>query len=72
MQMEFWRCPVPVISGEILPFLPIILPAEITDSMELKFHFANGSGDNWDFAGYTGVTSGHMYDDQWHQVVFSL
>jgi Concanavalin A-like lectin/glucanases superfamily len=44
----------------------------VTDSMQLKFHFANGSGDNWDFAGYTGVNMWpSMYDDMWHQVVFS-
>jgi hypothetical protein len=39
--------------------------------MQLKFHFADGSGDNWNFAGYTGVNMWPgMYDDQWHQVVF--
>ncbi len=43
-----------------------------SDSMALKFHFANGSGDNWDFAGYTGAKSWpHMYDGNWHQVAFS-
>lgn len=43
-----------------------------SDSMDLKFHFANGSGDNWDFAGYTGAARWpHMYDGNWHQVVFS-
>ncbi len=42
-----------------------------SDSMDLKFHFANGSGDNWDFAGYTGANRWpKMYDGQWHQVVF--
>lgn len=42
-----------------------------SDSMQLKFHFANGAGDNWDFAGYTGVNMWpKMYDDVWHQVVF--
>jgi Concanavalin A-like lectin/glucanases superfamily len=42
-----------------------------SDSMQLKFHFANGSGDNWDFAGYTGANMWpKMYDGQWHQVVF--
>jgi hypothetical protein len=46
--------------------------AGVTDSMQLKFHFANGSGDNWDFAGYTGVKMWPgMYDGKWHQVVFS-
>src|ERR1700730_15651491 len=28
--------------------------ASNSDSMILKFHFSNGSGDNWDFAGYDG------------------
>ena len=42
-----------------------------SDSMQLKFHFANGPGDNWDFSGYTGVNMWPgMYDDNWHQVVF--
>lgn len=42
-----------------------------SDSMQLKFHFANGPGDNWDFAGYTGAKMWpSMYDDVWHQVVF--
>lgn len=42
-----------------------------SDSMDLKFHFANGSGDNWDFAGYTGKKRWpKMYDGQWHQVAF--
>ena len=42
-----------------------------SDSMQLKFHFANGSGDNWDFAGYTGANRWpHMYDSTWHHVVF--
>lgn len=43
-----------------------------SDSMQLKFHFANGSGDNWDFAGYTGTARWpKMYDGQWHHVAFS-
>jgi Concanavalin A-like lectin/glucanases superfamily len=43
-----------------------------SDSMQLKFHFANGSGDNWDFSGYTGANEWpHMYDGNWHHVVFS-
>lgn len=43
----------------------------VSDSMQLKFHFANGPGDNWDFAGYTGVNMWpSMYDNVWHQVVF--
>lgn len=42
-----------------------------SDSMQLKFHFANGSGDNWDFAGYTGNSRWpKMYDGQWHHVAF--
>jgi Concanavalin A-like lectin/glucanases superfamily len=43
----------------------------VSDSMQLKFHFANGPWDNWDFAGYTGTSMWpSMYDDVWHQVVF--
>jgi len=43
-----------------------------SDSMDLKFHFANGTGDNWDFAGYTGNARWpKMYDGTWHQVVFT-
>jgi hypothetical protein len=43
-----------------------------SDSMDLKFHFANGTGDNWDFAGYTGTKRWpKMYDGAWHQVVFT-
>ena len=43
-----------------------------SDSMDLKFHFANGTGDNWDFAGYTGTARWpKMYDGNWHQVVFT-
>jgi hypothetical protein len=42
-----------------------------SDSMQLKFHFANGSGDNWDFAGYTGdLRWPKMYDGNWHHVAF--
>ncbi|HET6256301.1 MAG TPA: LamG-like jellyroll fold domain-containing protein [Puia sp.] len=42
-----------------------------SDSMDLKVHFANGSGDNWDFAGYTGANRWpHMYDGNWHMVTF--
>ncbi len=41
------------------------------DTMDLKFHFANGSGDNWDFAGYAGANGlKGMYDGQWHQIGF--
>ncbi len=43
-----------------------------SDSMQLKFHFANGSGDNWDFSGYTGNARWpKMYDGQWHHVAFA-
>jgi hypothetical protein len=39
--------------------------------MQLKFVFANGGGNNWYFAGYTGANRWpHMYDGQWHQVAF--
>lgn len=41
------------------------------DTMTLKFHFANGSGDNWDFqyGGAQGLAG--MYDGQWHQIAFT-
>jgi len=43
-----------------------------SDSMDLKVHFANGSGDNWDFAGYTGTKRWPgMYDGNWHMVTFT-
>jgi hypothetical protein len=43
-----------------------------SDSMILKFHFANGSGDNWDFANYAGdMRLPHMYDGQWHHIAFT-
>ncbi len=43
-----------------------------SDSMDFKIHFANGSGDNWDFANYTGANRlPHMYDGNWHQIVFT-
>jgi hypothetical protein len=43
-----------------------------SDSMDLKVHWANGSGDNWDFAGYTGANRWpHMYDGNWHMVTFT-
>ncbi len=42
-----------------------------SDSMDLKVHFANGSGDNWDFANYVGKNRWpHMYDGAWHQIAF--
>jgi Concanavalin A-like lectin/glucanases superfamily len=41
------------------------------DSMDLKVHFANGSGDNWDFANYTGTARWPgMYDGNWHMISF--
>lgn len=41
------------------------------DSMQLKFVFANGGGNNWDFAGYTGASRWpNMYDGNWHHVAF--
>jgi len=43
-----------------------------SDSMQLKFVFANGGGNNWDFAGYTGAKRWPaMYDGNWHNVVFT-
>ncbi len=42
------------------------------DTMDLKFHFANGTGDNWDFAGYAGANGlTGMYNGQWHQIAFT-
>lgn len=42
-----------------------------SDSMQLKFVFANGSGNVWDFAGYTGNARWPaMYDGNWHHVAF--
>ena len=45
--------------------------ASTSDSMPLKFHFANGTGDNWDFqySGPTGIPS--MYDGNWHHIAFT-
>jgi hypothetical protein len=42
-----------------------------SDSMPLKFHFADGTGDNWDFqfAGTGDIP--HMYDGNWHQIAFT-
>jgi hypothetical protein len=43
-----------------------------SDSMQLKFVFANGTGNNWDFAGYTGDKRWPgMYDGKWHHVAFT-
>lgn len=45
--------------------------ASTSDSMVLKWHFANGSGDNWDFApGDAASRWPKMYDGQWHHVAF--
>jgi hypothetical protein len=42
-----------------------------SDSMALKFHFANGTGDNWDFQ-YAGAGRvPKIYDGNWHQIVFT-
>src|SRR5690348_7162809 len=42
------------------------------DTMDLKFVFANGSGNNWDFAGYAGANGlKGMYDGQWHHIAFT-
>ena len=43
-----------------------------SDSMVLKWHFTNGTGDNWDFApGDANSRWPHMYDGKWHHVVFA-
>jgi hypothetical protein len=45
--------------------------ASTSDSMQLKFHFADASDDNWDFSNYTGNARWpNMYDGQWHHVAF--
>lgn len=42
------------------------------DTMDFKMHFANGSGDAWDFAGYAGANGlKGMYDGKWHQIAFT-
>jgi len=42
-----------------------------SDSMVLKFHFANGTGDNWDFQ-YAGTGRlPKMYDGNWHHIAFT-
>jgi hypothetical protein len=42
-----------------------------SDSMDLKVHWTNGSGDNWDFANYVGANRWpSMYDGNWHMVTF--
>ncbi len=43
-----------------------------SDSGIFKIHFANGTGDNWDFANYTGNQRfPHMYDGNWHLFTFT-
>lgn len=43
-----------------------------SDSMIFKIHFQNGSGDNWDFAGYAGNKRlPHGYDGNWHHIAFT-
>jgi hypothetical protein len=43
-----------------------------SDSGIFKIHFANGTGDNWDFAGYSGDKRfPHMYDGNWHLFTFT-
>jgi hypothetical protein len=43
-----------------------------SDSMDLKVHFANGNGDNWDYANYVHANRWpHMYDGNWHMVTFT-
>lgn len=43
-----------------------------TPNMDLKIHFANEGGDNWNFAGYNFANAWpNMYDGQWHQVAFT-
>jgi hypothetical protein len=44
-----------------------------SDSGIFKIHFANGpSGDNWNFAGYSGNKRfPHMYDGNWHLFTFT-
>lgn len=42
-----------------------------SDSGVLKFHFANGTGDNWDFQYANGGRVPHMYDGKWHQIAFT-
>ena len=42
------------------------------DTMDFKIHFANGTGDNWDFANYAGANGlKGMYDGQWHHIAFT-
>lgn len=42
-----------------------------SDSLILKFHFANGTGDNWDFQ-YAGAQRlPHGYDGNWHHIAFT-
>ncbi len=41
-----------------------------SDSMILKFHFANGTGDNWDFQYANDQRLPKMYDGNWHHLAF--
>lgn len=44
----------------------------ISDSGIFKIHFADGAGDNWSFAGYSGDKRfPHMYDGNWHLFTFT-
>ena len=43
-----------------------------SDSMDLKIHFSDGTGDNWNFAGYNFANAWpKMYNGVWHQVAFT-
>jgi hypothetical protein len=43
-----------------------------SDSMDLKMHFSDGTGDNWNFAGYNFTNAWpKMYNGVWHQVAFT-
>jgi len=42
-----------------------------SDSGIVKFHFANGTGDNWDFQYANGSRIPHMYDGNWHHLAFT-
>jgi hypothetical protein len=45
--------------------------ASTSDSMVLKFHFANGPNDNWDFQYANAGRVPSMYDGNWHQIAFT-
>jgi hypothetical protein len=42
-----------------------------SDSGVLKFHFANGTGDNWDFQYADAQRVPHMYNGAWHHIAFT-